>query len=310
MGHYQYDYHPAASAEEALSLLGQYGDDAHLMAGGTSLTLMMRQGLMQPGHVVGLQRVKELRGITRTADGGLEIGALATHRAVERSPEVMAYCPALAIAFSRIATIRIRNQATVGGNLVHADPAQDPPPMFLALDAQVTLRGAKGERTLPLTDFFKDYFETAIEEGELLTAIKLPPLSAGTRALYVKFLPRTEDDYATVAVAARLELGPDNLCQEVRLALGAASSIPMRARSVEDALRGQRLTPALIEQAADLVTNEVDPLDDVRGSANYKRAMAKVWTRRALQALLDNAPDPTGYHNAFMSGNGRTNHAA
>lgn len=310
MGHYQYDYHQVETTDEALSLLSQYGDDAHLMAGGTSLTLMLRQGLMQPSHVVGLQRVKEHHAIRRTPDGGLEIGALATHRDVETSADVLAYCPALAIAFSRIATIRIRNQATVGGNLVHADPAQDPPPILLALDAEVTLKSSSAERTVPLAEFFRDYFETALEEGELLTTIKLPPLKQGTRALYAKFLPRTEDDYATVAVAARLQLGADNTCEDVRVALGAAAAVPLRARQVESALQGQRLTPQLIEEASALVTEEVDPLDDVRGSAGYKRAMARVWTRRTLQALLDNAPDPTGYHNAFIGADGRNGHAA
>src|SRR3569833_798451 len=122
-----YDYHAASSLAEAVSLLGQYGSDAHVMAGGTSLVLLINQGLVQPGHVVGLRGIGELRGIERTGDGGLRIGALATHRDVERSPLVREYSPALSQAFSLVATIRIRNQGTVGGNLAHAAPAQDPP---------------------------------------------------------------------------------------------------------------------------------------------------------------------------------------
>jgi len=283
----EFDFHPAGTVAEALDLLARYGDDAHIMAGGTSLMLMMQQGLVQPGHIVGLRDVAELRGIRALPDGGLEIRATTTHRQVERAADVAAYCPALAETFSRVATIRIRNQATVGGNLVHADPAQDPPPMLLALDAEAIVASQNGERVVPLIEFFKDYFETVVQEGELLAAVRLPPLPAGTRAIYVKFLPRTEDDYATVAVAATLRLGPDNRCEDLRVALGAAAPIPMRARRVEDALRGQRLTPALIDQAAEIVREEVDPIDDVRGSARYKREMARVWTGRALRSLLE-----------------------
>jgi carbon-monoxide dehydrogenase medium subunit len=282
-----YDYHPATSPSEALDLLGRYGDDAHLMAGGTSLMLLMQQGLVQPGHVVGLRGVKELEGVQSTPDGGLEIRAVTTHRRVERSPQVAAYCPTLAETFSRVATIRIRNQATIGGNLVHADPAQDPPPMLLALDASAVVSSGKGERTVPLDGFFRDIFETAVEEGELLTSVRLPPLASGTRSIYIKFLPRTEDDYATVSVAATLRLGPGNRCEDVRVALGAAAPVPLRAKKVEAAVRGQTLTPQLIAEAAELVRDEVDPIDDVRGSAKYKREMARVWTGRALQELLD-----------------------
>jgi aerobic carbon-monoxide dehydrogenase medium subunit len=290
----EFDYHPATSVAEALELLGQYGDDTHLIAGGTALMLLMRQGLVQPAHVIGLQHVNELRGITRRPDGGIEIGATSTHRDAERSSEVQAYCPALAECFSRVATVRIRNQATVGGNLVHADPAQDPPPMLLALDGQAVVRGAQGERTLPLDGFFTDFFETALQEDELLTSIRLPALPTGTRATYVKFLPRSEDDYATVAVAAVLRLGPDNRCDDVRIGVGAAAPVPLRAHRVEDSLRGQQLTPARIDEAAALVREEVDPIDDVRGSAGYKREMARVWTARALRSLLEEGHSSNG----------------
>ncbi|MPZ14617.1 MAG: xanthine dehydrogenase family protein subunit M [Chloroflexi bacterium] len=286
-----FDYHAPSNVPDALELLRTHGSDAVVMAGGTSLMLLMQQGLVQPAHVVGLQSVAELRGIRPLPDGALEIGATTTHRQVERAAEVRAYCPALAENFSRVATIRIRNQATIGGNLVHADPSQDPPPMLLALNAEAVIAGSGGERIVPLTGFFRDYFETSVEEGELLLAVRLPPLPQGMRATYIKFLPRTEDDYPTIAVAAALRLGSDQVCEDIRVGLGAAAPVPLRARGVEDALRGQRLTASLIEQAAELVRDEVDPLDDVRGSARYKREMARVWTGRALRSLLDGEPD-------------------
>ena len=281
-----FDYHAPGSLEETFDLLGRYGDDAHLMAGGTALVLLLQQGLLQPGHVVGLSKIGDLRGIRRLDDGGLEIRALATHRQVERSADVMAYCPALADNFGRVATIRIRNQGTVGGNLAHADPAQDPPPMLIALGGQAAVASRDGQRRVPLDEFFVDYLETALQPGEVLVSVELPPLSPGTRVTYKKFLPRTRDDYATVSVAAALRLGADTTCEEVRLALGAAATTPVRARKTEAALRGQRLTPDVVEEAASLVRDEVDPLDDLRGSAAYKREMARVWTRRALQELL------------------------
>lgn len=256
------------------------------MAGGTSLMLLIQQRLVQPGHVVGLRSTLELQGIRPLADGGLEIGAGNTHRQVERSQVVHDYCPTLCEAFSRIATIRIRNQATIGGNLAHADPAQDPPPILLALDAEAVIANRAGERSTALDGFFKDFFETTLGEGEVLTAVRLPRLAPDVGTIYIKFLPRTEDDYATVAVAAALRVDAEGVCQHVRVALGAAAPVPLRAHRVEAAILGQRLTPELIDEASALVLEEVDPLDDVRGSAKYKREMARVWTGRALQSLL------------------------
>jgi len=285
-----FDYHAPGSLAETFDLLATYGEDAQLMAGGTALVLLLQQGLVQPGHVVGLRDVAELQGgARRMDDGGLQIRALTTHRQAERAADVQAFCPALADTFSRVATVRIRNQATVGGNLAHADPAQDPPPMLMALDGAAVVAGASGQRNIPLDEFFIDYFETALQQGEVLVAVDLPPLAAGTRVTYKKFLPRTQDDYATVSVAAAMRVGEDARCEDIRVALGAAATTPVRARRVEEALRGQRLTPDRITAAAALVREEVDPLDDLRGSAGYKREMARVWTQRALQELLDGA---------------------
>jgi carbon-monoxide dehydrogenase medium subunit len=285
-----FDYHAPASLAETFDLLARHGEEAHLMAGGTALVLLLQQGLVQPGHVVGLRDVTELQGgARRLDDGGLQIGALTTHRQAERSADVQAYCPALADTFSRVATVRIRNQATLGGNLAHADPAQDPPPMLMVLDGSAVVASASGTRAIPLDEFFVDYFETVLQPGDVLVACELPPLLAGTRVTYKKFLPRTQDDYATVSVAAALRVGHDAVCEDIRVALGAAASTPVRARKVEDALRGQRLTSDLIKEAAALVRDEVDPLDDLRGSASYKREMARVWTQRALIELLNGA---------------------
>lgn len=292
-----FELHQAERLDDVLRLVQQYGEeDTHLMAGGTSLVLLMNLGLVEPAHVVLLRRVPELHGVQALPDGGLEIRALATHRQLELSPHVQAYCPALAATFAHVATVRIRNQGTVGGNLAHADPAQDPPPMLIALDAQVILRSQAGERTLPLDRFFVDYLTTALQPGEVLTAIQLPALPVGTRATYEKFLPRTRDDYATVSVAATLRLGPDGRCEDARVALGGAAGVPVHARPVEDALRGAVLTDERIAEAAALVLELVDPPSDSRGSSSYKRRMARVWTERAIRQLRDQPHDNAGVH--------------
>jgi len=281
-----YDYSAPASIDEALAALKEYGDEAEFIAGGTSLILMMQQGLVQPQKVIGLGNIKELRGIKRSADGGLEVGAMTTHRQLETSPEAFAYAAALPQSLGVIATIRVRNQATLGGNLVHADPAQDPPPVLIALDATIdVVKAGGGARSIPMEAFFTDYFETTIGEDELLRSVKVPPMPSGSRLAYKKFLPRTEDDYATVSVAVRLGVDPDGTCKDIRIGLGALAVTPLRAKAVEAALLGQKLTEKSIKEAAALVRDEVDPLDDVRGSAKYKREMARVWTERTIALL-------------------------
>jgi aerobic carbon-monoxide dehydrogenase medium subunit len=275
----------ASSLDEAHDLLGTYGDEAHLLAGGTSFVLLLNQGLIEPGVVIGLSGIRNLHGV-RVADGSLEIGALTALRRIESDPAVREHAPALADAVARVATVRVRNQATLGGNLVHADPAQDPPPMLLAHDAEVVLAGPSASRTVPLTDFFVDVFETAIRPDEILTTIRLPVPPVGARFEYVKFLPRTVDDYATVSVAVRVDPGPDGTIGDVRIALGSAGPVPFRALDAEAVLRGRQPAEALIDEAAALARDATDPVDDVRGSAAYKREMAGLWTGRALRRLL------------------------
>jgi carbon-monoxide dehydrogenase medium subunit len=281
-----FDYSAAASIDEALAAIEEYGDELEFIAGGTSLVLMMQQGLVQPSKVIGLGQIKELRGIKRLANGGLEVGAMTTHRHLETSPEAFAYAAALPQSLGVIATIRVRNQATLGGNLVHADPAQDPPPVLIALDSIVDVVSVGGgARTIPMEEFFTDFFETALGENELVRSVRIPPMPAGSRLAYKKFLPRTEDDYATVSVAVRLGVEPDGTCKDIRIGLGALAVTPLRAKAVEQALLGQKLTEKSIKEAAALVRDEVDPLDDVRGSAKYKREMARVWTERTIALL-------------------------
>jgi len=278
-----FEYLEPATVEEALALLADGGSDTMLMAGGTSVVILMKQELVRPERVVGLRRLAELR----TIGGGdsLRIGALATHGAIARAAAVRAHAPALAATFAAVATVRIREQATLGGNLAHADPAQDPPVTLLALDAEAVVASARGTRRIALTDLFIDVFETSLRSDELLLRVEIPRLPAGARATYKKFLPNTQDDYATISVAAVVATGPDGACTHARIALGAAGPVPIRAQDAERALIGRQLNEAAILEAAALAAAATEPFDDLRGSADYKRAMAAVWTARALREV-------------------------
>jgi aerobic carbon-monoxide dehydrogenase medium subunit len=278
-----YFYAPK-TLDEALTLLDEHQDDGRAMAGGTALVVLMKQSLLEADHLVSLARVPGLSSIRTEADG-LHIGALTRHREVETSSLVREYAPLVSDVYRNVATVRIRNVATVGGGIAHADPAQDPPPGLIALDAKVRLVSKSGERTLPINEFFQDYYETAIQPGELLTEVIVPPVAAGARTVYLKFLPRTADDYATVAVAAKAQL-ENGMVRNLRVALGAAGPTPVHATNVQQALEGQQATPENIRRAAEAVADQVDPLDDFRGSSDYKRDMAVVFTRRALERVL------------------------
>ncbi len=280
-----FDYVEPTSVEEAVDLLERHGDDAHLMAGGTSLVLMLKQRLISPQLLVGLRRSGVHGGIRPLADGSLEIGAMTRHRDIEQSTVIAAYEPGLADAFGRIATIRIRNQGTLGGNLAHADPAQDPPPVLLALDAAVQVVGADGARTVAISSLFTDAYETTLTPGDVITTVRLPPRPPGSRLIYLKYLPRSEDDYATTGVAVSAAI-TDGRWTEVRIAIAAVGPVPHRIGAAEAELDGAAVADAAaVQRAAQLAAEEVDPMTDLRGSADYKRDMAAVWTRRALHHL-------------------------
>jgi aerobic carbon-monoxide dehydrogenase medium subunit len=284
-----FDFQVPASLDEALDVLKQRGDEARVIAGGTALVILMKQRLVRPELVISLRRLPELQRLAAD-NGALHIGATVTHRAMETDAAVRERWPLLADTFRHVATVRIRNMATVGGGIVHGDPNQDPPPALIALDARVRLRSSEGEREVPMQEFFLDYYETDVRPGEVLTEIVVPAQPAKAGWAYTKFLPRTADDYATVSVACLLTLEDGtNRCQEARVALGSAGTTPLRADAVEAALRGQDLTPERLREAAQQVESRVEPISDFRGSSDYKREMAVVWTRRALEQALERA---------------------
>ena len=277
------------SLEAALALLRQHGDAAKVIAGGTALVLMMKQRLVVPDVLISLHRV---RGADRAevTNGTFRLGGLLTHRAAEVSPILHTHVPVLADTYRQVATVRIRNMATVGGALAHADPNQDPPVTLLALDAQVRLTSTRGQRDVALEQFFTDYYETVLQPDELLTEIHVPLPQPRTGSVYVKFLPRTADDYATVSVAASVRLNPSTgACADCRIAMGCVGVTPLRAHQAEALVRGQPRTDELLRAAGAAAQEITDPLSDTRGSASYKRAMAGVFVRRALAQAWEQA---------------------
>ena len=281
-----FEYRTPKNLKEVHSTLKEFGADAKLIAGGTALVIMMKQRLVRPTCLVSLGSVRGLNGI-EVKDGGLSIGGLATHRAVEDSALVRRRLPMLAATYHHVATLRVRNMATVGGGLAHADPNMDPPPSLIALGATVKATSPNGSRTIPLDEFFKDYYETVLNPDEIITEVMVPKVLPNTGAAYIKFLPRTADDYATVSAAAVLTLDKTlKTIAEVRIALGSVGVTPIRATAAEAVLRGQPLKTEAFAEAGEKAKEAVDPVSDFRGSAAYKKDMAAVFVRRALEKAL------------------------
>ncbi|MEX0805703.1 MAG: xanthine dehydrogenase family protein subunit M [Candidatus Binatia bacterium] len=283
-----FEYRTPKNLKEVHATLKEFGSDAKLIAGGTSLVIMMKQRLVRPSCLVSLRSVRGLNSI-EIKDGGMRIGGLATHREVESSSLLRRRLPMLTETYHHVATIRVRNMATVGGGLAHADPNQDPPPSLIALGATVKATSANGSRVIPMDDFFTDYYETVLNPDEIVTEVFVPKMAPNTAGAYLKFLPRTADDYATVSAAAVLTLDKTHkTISDVRIALGSVGVTPIRATAAEAILRGQPLKAEAFAEAGEKAKEAVDPVSDFRGSAAYKREMAGVFVRRALEKALAN----------------------
>lgn len=283
----RFDYQEPTTLKKAIALLEKHGDDARAIAGGTSLLIMMRQRLLLPKIVVSLGRIPKFDAISYNAKTGLRIGAGARHRDVELSPVIKEHYPLLHETFHKVAQPRIRNMGTIGGNLAGGDPLTDPGASLIALDAEVVLTASKGARTVKLNEFFIDYYQTALEPGELLTEIRVPP-PARPGWSHIKFTPRSVEDFATVGVAVTLS-AQNGVCEDVRIGLNSIASTIIHAKKAEAVLRGQTISDARLHEMGEVAAIEVDPSDDNRGSAEYKREMVKVLVRRAVQEASERA---------------------
>ncbi len=289
-----FDYHAPATLDEALALLAELGPGAKLLAGGASLIPLMKLRLVEPGHLVDLGRVPGLDAVRELPGGGLEIGAMVRERDLARS--AAARLGVLADACRVIADPIVRNVGTVGGNLAHGDPANDHPAIMLALEASLVVRGPAGERVIPARDFHVDLLVTALEPDEVVTAIRIPAAALGPRtgSAYVKF-ERQVGDYAIAAAAAVVTLGANGRIERSAVGFTNLAPTPRRSAAIEAALVGAVPSAATIaDAAAALADGELEPWDDLRGTAAIKRAMARAAATRAITVALARATGTSG----------------
>ena len=282
-----FEYHRPGSVDEALALLERHGGDAKPLAGGQSLVPAMNFRLAQPAVLVDLNGLDALAGIA-AVDGGLRIGAMTRHRAVEKSALVAERAPLLAETMPFIAHPQIRSRGTVGGSLAHADPAAELPAVMVALEATLLLKSRAAERQIAAGQFFTGFFATALEPGELVVAIELPPAAPQTGWAFEE-VARRHGDYALVGVAALVTLDGKGRCAKARIALLSVGEGPQLATKAAAALAGQEPAAAAIRAAAEAVNEEIDPPSDIHASAPYRRQLARVLTRRALERAVARA---------------------
>ncbi len=276
-----FDYHAPTSVGDAIALLGRLGQDAKILAGGHSLLPMMKLRFAQPAHLIDINRIPELRGITE--DGAdVVIGAMTVENELIKSPVLQAKVPLLAEAPKMIADPQVRNRGTIGGDIAHGDPGNDHPAISLALDATFVLEGPKGQRTVKASDFFLGTYVTALADDEMLVAIRVPAFAPGTGWAYEK-LKRKTGDWATAGAAVVLRLDGGTV-SHVRIGLTNVAPTAIRATAAEAALLGQPLSEATIAAAAVAAQGAADPAEDLRGDIAYKTAMAGQMVKRALRA--------------------------
>ena len=277
---YPFTYHKATSVEDAISQLQQLGDEATWVAGGHSLVPSMKLRLSNPSALIDLQGLETLKSIT---NGGpsIHIGALSTHRSVEKNALLLDKCPVMAQVASGIGDPQVRNKGTIGGSLAHADPSADYPAIVLALGATITVQGPNGKRTIPADEFFTGMFETALDEHELITKVSVPVLDDNTGTSYAKF-SNPASRYAVVGVAAYIEKNREGHCTTARIAITGAAPSVFRATAMENALIGKPFIESTIETAVANAPNESDMLSDLSASASYRAHLCSIMAKRAL----------------------------
>lgn len=282
----QFEYHRPASVSEALQLLRSL-PDAKLLAGGHSLLPMMKLRLTSPAHLIDLSRIKDLRYI-KESGSSIAVGALTTHWTIESSPLVQQKFPVLAECARSIGDVQVRNVGTIGGSLAHTDPAADYPAAVLALNAELVAEGSGGRRTIAAGEFFTGMFSTALRPDEILVEVKVPVLPPRTGSAYLKF-PHPASGFAVVGVAAVVTLDGKGRCEQARIGITGVGPFAYRPRRTEDALRGAALDDKTIAAVADKAGDGVDVNEDIFASAEYRRHLAGVFTKRAVKTALERA---------------------
>jgi carbon-monoxide dehydrogenase medium subunit len=285
-----FDYFEPTSVAQACALLKQLGGEAKVFAGGSHLTILMKQGLFQPKALVNIKKIHELKGISYDEEKGLYIGALVTHREIETSALVREKFPVLCDAEREVANIRVRNMGTVGGNLASGEPLTDLSQIFIALDGNAKITGPEGQRIIPIEDLFVDFYTTSLAEDEILTQVVLPPLPPRSGIDYIRFSSSSVVDKPSAGVAVRLTLESEGeTIKTSRIVLGCVGATPVRARKAEALLQGKKLTPELVENVGSLASEECSPTSDLRGSEQYKRAIVRTLVKRAAAKAYQRA---------------------
>lgn len=274
------------SVTEALALLYASDEDAKIISGGTALMLMLRNGLVFPSGLIALDRIEGLDYI-KTDDAEIRIGALTTLRTMERSAELQVLLPTLTQALGMVANHRVRNRATIAGNVCEADYASDPPAILTTLGCQVRVEGPQGERLIALPELLVDYYETSLEHNELAVEVIIPRPEAGTRTNYLKYVSRSSEDRPCVGVAASLSTDAAGRCRSVDVQIAGATATPFSIPSVLKECEGAEPGKETWEHIARSYAESIEPIDDVRGSAGYRRRVSRVLIERALCEMND-----------------------
>ena len=282
-----FEYAQPATASEASRLLAEH-DDALALGGGTAAVVLLHLGLLRPSLVVDLSGAAELRGIERR-NGGMRVGALTTIRALETSAAIAAAYPVLAEAASQVGSVRVRNAATIGGAVAYGEPQTDAPAALIALGAEVELSGGDSRRTMPLADFFHGPYETDLAHGEIVSAVSLPAPLARTGGCHAKFTIGSMEHKPVANASAVVTLDADGVCREARVVVGAVGPTPLVAERAASALLGAPIGEAGAREAARIAAEDAEPIDDLRGSAWYKRRIVRVLVERAVHRAAERA---------------------
>jgi len=284
-----FEYIPANTVQEACSLISQYKEEGKILAGGQSLITLLRQKLISPTYLIDIKQIRDLDYISFDEKKGLRIGALTSHRAIEKSPLIQEKYSVLSEMEKSVASVQTRNWGTIGGNLCSADPIGDPAPSLIALNAKLKIVSSRGERIIPLEGFFTDYFTTLLEPDEIVTEIQILPPAPHTGVIYMKF-STIEAGIKIVSTSVSITVDPGKMtCKDARIVMSAVAPVPFNAKKAGESLIGKKINDALIEEAAQLAAGETDPTSDVHATAGYRREIARVLVKRATKQAFDKA---------------------
>jgi len=280
----QFEYYCPRSLEEAVQFLAAHRDDVKILSGGQSLVPLMKMRLAKPGYILDINRLPGLNGIQEDGDR-LVIGGLVTHAQIEESQLLERQCPLLPQTAATIADVQVRNRGTIGGSIAHADPAGDMPAAILALDAEIQAVGPRGERWIKAEEFFLGLLMSVLEPDEIVTAVRVPR-TGDEKTAYLKAAPRSSG-FAVVGVAARLAIDAAGLCRAAAIGITGVTDKPYRAARVEQMLAGNKLEAGLVERAAEEATHNIDVIEDINGSSEYRAQLTRVYVARAIHAALE-----------------------